>query len=130
MFEAKLLLDGLIDVVMAPVAAAAYFLDLVLGDRTGRRFYPLLRVGRRLESWLRLYRPSSRAGAPKETLAEAGLTSADQLLAKIEGMIKEQELPEVYRERLRELTDRARAKLPEGPARARGAHTRDREETD
>lgn len=118
-FEAKLLLDGLVDLVMAPLAAVAFAIDVVTGDRSGRRFQRLLRIGRRLENWVRLYRPSSRAGPTKDTLAAAGLTSADQLIAKIEVMLKEQELPETYRERLRELAEKARTRLPERPLRMR-----------
>ena len=114
-FEGKLLLDGFIDLVMTTLAAVAYVFDLITGDRSGRRFYGLLRSGRRLEHWMRLYRPSSRAGPPKDRLADAGLTSADHLIAKIEGMVREQELPEAYRERLRNLATKARGGTASGP---------------
>jgi len=108
-FEGKLVLDGFLDLVSAPVAALMFMMDLISGDRSGRRFYAYLRRGRRIEQWMRLYRPSSRAGPPKEKLTEAGLASADHLVAKIEGMVREQELPEAYRARLRAIADRARA---------------------
>jgi len=108
-FEGKLFVDGFLDFVMAPVAALMFLIDLISGDRSGRRFYGLLRRGRRFEHWLRLYRPSSRSGPPKDNLGEAGLAGADHLVAKIEGMVREQELPEAYRVRLRAVADRARA---------------------
>ena len=113
-FEAKLLLDGLIDLAMTTVAAAAFLFDILSGSKAGARFYRLLGAGRRLERWVGLYEPSTRTETPKEGLARASLTSADHMIAKIEGMMREKDLPEQYRQRLKELADKARDRRAPG----------------
>ncbi|NLG62801.1 MAG: hypothetical protein GX539_11195, partial [Candidatus Cloacimonetes bacterium] len=55
-FQLKLFLDGLKDVVLAPVSIVAAGLDLVFpGQRQGHRFYAVMRMGERYDRWLSLF---------------------------------------------------------------------------
>lgn len=55
-FQLKMLLDNVRDLVLMPVAAIAALLDLVLrGDREGARFYRVLRWGRHSERVIAVY---------------------------------------------------------------------------
>ena len=61
LFQMKLWLDGLKDVVLSPLSIGAALLDMVRG--TGRRslFYRVLQLGERFDRWLNLYHASQRA---------------------------------------------------------------------
>jgi hypothetical protein len=62
LFQLKLVLDGLIDVTLAPLSIAAAGIDIFFGgERRGRLFYAILRLGERADRWLNLYEASSRA---------------------------------------------------------------------
>lgn len=76
-FQLKLSLDGIKDVVLSPVATVLLaLLEIVLPSRRrGRFFYGIMRLGERFDLWLNLYGASrridvtglfggSRAGAP------------------------------------------------------------------
>ena len=55
-FQAKLVIDGLRDVLLSPISIAAALAGVLLGgDRPGRYFYELLRVGRRSDDWINLF---------------------------------------------------------------------------
>ncbi|UCE86963.1 MAG: hypothetical protein JSU66_04310 [Deltaproteobacteria bacterium] len=60
-FQAKLALDGLRDLLLSPISLVAALLDLVTGgDRPGRRFYDLMHLGRRSDHWIRLFSAGDR----------------------------------------------------------------------
>jgi len=106
-FEGKVLLNGLTDLVMAPLAALAFFLDIVsTGGRTGTRFYGLLRMGRRWDAWLRLFRPVRQPDVEATSLASASTRGADHLIAHLETMARAGEMPEPVKRRLEALTRR------------------------
>jgi hypothetical protein len=55
-FQLKLWLDGLKDLVLSPVSIAAAALDLLLGPtKRGPRLYTVLRIGERFDLWLNLF---------------------------------------------------------------------------
>jgi hypothetical protein len=64
-FQAKLLVDGLKDLVLAPVSLVAAVVGLVL-DRNdpGRSFYTVLRWGHGFDRWVNLFGSSLRALPP------------------------------------------------------------------
>jgi hypothetical protein len=72
--QPKLLLEGLKDLLLGPVALLATALDLVRGVRPGgrRAFHDVLRFGRGFERWLNLYgalppeRGDERSALPAE----------------------------------------------------------------
>lgn len=98
-FELKLLLDGLVDLIMAPLGAVAFVSELLFpGSNFGRRFYGVLRMGERWDRWLSLYQPSQEAEQSPEGLIGASSIGADSLIGKIEEMIRQGRLPESARE--------------------------------
>lgn len=56
-FEVKLFLDGLKDIVLAPGALAAAVLGLILRKHRNLPLHFVMRLGNRFEKWLRLYEP-------------------------------------------------------------------------
>jgi hypothetical protein len=57
-FELKLFVDGLKDIVLAPLAIVAFVMDALMRSRGGsRQFLRVMRLGMRFEAWLRLYDP-------------------------------------------------------------------------
>lgn len=89
-FQVKLLLDGLKDVVLSPLAIAAVLWDLVPSRNAprGRAFYQILKVGERFDLWLNLYNPSHAQRQDHEGLLEAGVHSADSLMGKLEQLAR------------------------------------------
>ena len=78
-FEIKLAIDGLKDIVLAPLAMLGAVIDILTGTgREARQFRRVLRLGERYESWLNLY--GSR-GAQSSMLAEGG---SDVLMDEVE----------------------------------------------
>lgn len=70
-FQGKLLVDGLKDLVLAPVSLVAAIAGLVL-DRSdpGRSFYMVLRWGHGFDRWVNLFGASQRALPPGPTSAD------------------------------------------------------------
>ncbi len=67
-FQGKLLLDGLRDLLLSPISIVLALLDLFLGDRTsGRRFYNLLYLGWQSDRWINLFGDAHRVPPPKRT---------------------------------------------------------------
>lgn len=63
-FQLKLFLDGLRDVLLVPVSLGIAALDLLgVGPRPGRQFYDLLRAGRKSEEWIDLFGASEERDA-------------------------------------------------------------------
>jgi hypothetical protein len=61
-FEAKLLVDGLKDIVLAPLALAAVVADMVMPEESRGVFLrAVIRLGERFERWLNLYGMRRRA---------------------------------------------------------------------
>lgn len=61
-FQAKLIVDGLKDLVLSPVSLVAALAGLVLDRRDpGRSFYELLRWGHGFDRWVNLFGASQRA---------------------------------------------------------------------
>ena len=83
-FQLKLVLDGLGDIVLSPVSVIAFVIDVVFGRKRGRLFYSVLRAGEGWDRWLRLYRPAKDTGDVPEGLLEAGLVDADSFLGRVE----------------------------------------------
>jgi hypothetical protein len=101
-FQIKLFLDGLKDVVMSPLAIGAAALDLLAPtSKRGARFYAVMRVGERMDRWLNLFGATERAGEHEEGLFGASRAGSDSLLGKIEAYVLGHDEPE-----LEEKTDR------------------------
>jgi hypothetical protein len=83
-FQLKLAIDAFRDVLLLPVSLAAGIFDLMTGgERPGERFYAVIRLGRRSESWINLF------GAVEDP-KEDDLPSLDALVAQVERRVVEQ----------------------------------------
>ncbi len=87
-FQIKLLLDGLKDVVLSPLSIVAAGLDLISPTaKRGQRLYAVLMLGERFDRWLNLFNVSERAAAHEEGLFGASRAGADTLLGKLEELV-------------------------------------------
>ena len=82
-FQGKLILDGLRDLLLSPLSFVAASIDLLSGPRS-RNFYELLEMGRRSEHWINLF------GAANPEKSTEGPRSADDLVDQIEELVKRQ----------------------------------------
>jgi len=88
-FQIKLLLDGLKDIVISPIAIGAAALDLLLPtSRRGERFYIVMHAGERFDQWLNLFGASAKATEHEEGLFGASRAGADTLLGKLEQYVR------------------------------------------
>ena len=93
-FELKLFLDGMGDVLFSGLAIAALAWDLIRGGPDkGKTFYKVLRAGEKWDLWLNLYRPAKDAEHSGEGLLEAGFADANSLAGKIESIVKDRTDP-------------------------------------
>ena len=78
-FEIKLAVDGLKDIVLAPLAILGVVIDLLTGTgREGKQLRRVLLLGERYEGWLNLY---GTREARSRVLAEGG---SDVLMDEVE----------------------------------------------
>lgn len=87
-FQVKLALDGIKDVVLAPASIVAAIIDMVVpGREPGRLFYTVMRAGERFDRWLSLYSASLHAAPGRDGLFGASRAGSDTLLGEIEAMV-------------------------------------------
>lgn len=87
-FQIKLLLDGVKDVVVSPVAIGAAALDVLFPTaRRGYRFYSVIRMAETFDRWLNLYGASRHAGENEEGLFGESAAGSDTLLGRIEEIV-------------------------------------------
>ena len=71
-FELKLAVDGLKDIVLAPLALAAVVADMVMpAESRGMFLRAVIRIGESFEAWLNLY-GLKRRGASRTVMDEGG----------------------------------------------------------
>ena len=88
-FQAKLLVDSLKDIVVAQLALVAVFFDLLSPTRRGRFFYGLLAVTEKFDRWLNLYTPPVDGEANDEGLLGASRKGSNGLITKLQQMLRE-----------------------------------------
>lgn len=111
-FQAKLLVDGLRDLLLSPVSILAALIDLLVpGDDGGKRFYGVVRFGRRTERWINLF------GAADRKDPESPPAGIDILLEQLEGLMRDPERRDEARARAQALVERLKGVRPaDGPA--------------
>lgn len=83
-FQGKLLVDGLRDLVLSPVSLLAALVDLIVpGDDGGKRFYAVVRFGRRTEAWINLF------GAADHNNPDVDPQGVDVLVAELENIVRD-----------------------------------------
>jgi hypothetical protein len=86
-FQVKLLLDAVRDLVLSPVSIAAGVIDLISGDEPpGRHFYRLVAFGGRTDTWINLF---GMPGRPEEPDGDESVT-IDSLVAQVERLMVDQ----------------------------------------
>lgn len=84
-FQFKLVVDGLKDLGLAQVALGAALLDLIRRDGTpGRRFYGIVQVSERFDTWLDLHEALARVPTDAPHYAPTVSRSVDDLIDDIE----------------------------------------------
>ncbi len=88
-FQGKLLLDGLRDLVLSPISIAAAVIALLRGgEQPGRQFYDLLYMGKRSEHWINLFGATTRVSPP--SFDQEGSESVDALVERLETVARRQ----------------------------------------
>ena len=86
-FQLKLLLDAVRDVVLSPVSIVAGVTDLITGDEPpGRYFYRVVAFGGRTDTWINLFRIPGR---PEQLGGDESVT-IDSLVAQVERIMVDQ----------------------------------------
>ena len=89
-FQLKLVVDGMRDLILLPVSVVAALMSLLQsGDRAGSEFYRLVALGKRTEKWINLFGAAEHMPEAPEDGALAG-QSLDKLVDKVESMVREQ----------------------------------------
>ena len=87
-FQIKLLLDGLGDLVISQVALLAVVLDLLFpAERKGQRFYAVMARAERFDRWLSLYGSADAADLNEDGLFGASQAGSDTLLGRLETLV-------------------------------------------
>jgi hypothetical protein len=111
-FQMKLVLDAIRDVILFPVSIGAALLDLVSsGERTGKSFYRVFAMGRRTDVWINLF---DTYGSPDESSADAD-TTVDSLVAQLEALLVEQHDRGGLTATAKSAIDRALDRIPKRP---------------
>jgi hypothetical protein len=87
-FQVKLFLEGLKDIVVSQVSIGAAALDLLFPTgRRGQRFYAVMRAAERFDNWLSLYSASQAAADNEDGLFGESRAGSDSLLGKLEEIV-------------------------------------------
>ncbi|WOF74846.1 hypothetical protein QMT40_002505 [Parvibaculaceae bacterium PLY_AMNH_Bact1] len=88
-FQGKLILDGLRDLLLSPISIAAALIGIIGGgDRPGRQFYDLLYLGKRSEKWINLFGAASHVSPPAFDKEDS--ESVDALVDRLETVARRQ----------------------------------------
>jgi hypothetical protein len=94
-FQAKLAMDGVKDLVFMPLSITAAAIDIFFpGPRPGHRFYAVLTVGERFDGWLNLFGAATTADASQDGLFGASRAGSASMLGKLEAMVLGHDEPE------------------------------------
>lgn len=87
-FQVKILLDGLKDLVLWQISLVAAIIDILVGGRSrGRIFYGMMRGCERFDLWLNLYSAADHAKRTDGGLLQERVRGADSLLSFIQKLL-------------------------------------------
>jgi len=88
-FQAKLLVDGLRDLVMVPASLVAGIMSLASGadGRPGTQFYRLLGVGKHSERWINLFGALRNAPPDLEHFEPFPDSDIDDIVGRLEAFV-------------------------------------------
>lgn len=105
MFQGKLLLDGLRDLMLSPVSIGAALIDLLVpGDDGGKRFYSVVRFGRRTEDWINLF------GAADRHDPDVEMKGIDAIVDELEAVVRDPTRRSEARDKARLLLEKLRSR--------------------
>ncbi len=89
-FQGKLVIDGLRDLVLVPLSLAAAIIGMLAEPKDpGKKFYRVVAFGRRSDRWINLF-GAARSSHPEEFTDEDADHGIDDLVARLELRIVEQ----------------------------------------
>ena len=89
-FQGKLIIDGLRDLLLSPISIIAAIADLLSGgQRPGDNFYSVIAFGKKTEIWINLFGCATRRDRHHEAQEHAE-PNVDALVGKLEEAIKRQ----------------------------------------
>src|SRR3954466_15388950 len=122
-FQLKMLLDNVRDLVLMPVSLAAALSDLILkGDREGARFYRVLRWGWHSEKVIDVY--SAIENHPLDTFEIGRDYTVDGVIARLENVVAREVEKGGTAASIKSAMDRAIDQLHAGTGGARDAVVR------
>ena len=87
-FQVKLLVDGLRDVLLVPISLVAGLVSLVNGGTSaGSDFYDLLRMGRRSERWINLFGAAAHYHGPASDDKKFVVEDIDKMVSRVEAFV-------------------------------------------
>ena len=87
-FQVKLVMDGMKDLVLMPLTIGAAAIDIVFpGRRPGHRFYLVMALGERFDRWLNLFSASDHADASKDGLFGKGRAGRNTMLGELDDLL-------------------------------------------
>lgn len=87
-FQVKLLVDGLRDLLLVPVSLVLGLISLFSGgQRPGTEFYDLLKVGRRSERWINLFGAVEHMHGPEHHDPDFNTDDMDRIMTRVESFI-------------------------------------------
>ena len=111
-FQFKLLIDSLRDVLLVPVSIAAGIVSLVgRGGRPGTEFYDLLQFGRRTERWINLFGAAESRHGAESGDADLPGEDIDELVARVESFVVAEYRKGGVTAQAREVLERALARV-------------------
>lgn len=89
-FQGKLVLDSVKDILLSPVSLGAALISLFNREgETGRQFYDTLHAARRFEDWINKYGDADRVAPPDFAVKREG-ESIDGMVNRLEELVKRQ----------------------------------------
>ena len=88
-FQGKLLVDGVRDFMLMPIALVATGVDLIKREvPPGRRFYDIVHFGKQTELWIDLFEAADRAPETDEPRPKIDAPSLDEIIDRFEQKLK------------------------------------------
>ncbi|MGI9248142.1 MAG: hypothetical protein ACR2QI_03965 [Woeseiaceae bacterium] len=90
--QAKLLVDGLRDLILVPASLIAGIVSLLSGEggRPGHQFYHLLGIGKQSERWINLFGALQNAPSDLEHVEQFPNADMDDLVGRFESFVVEE----------------------------------------
>ncbi len=91
--QAKLIVDGLRDLVLVPASIVAGIISLTSGTdgRPGSQFYQLLGLGKQSERWINLFGALQNAPPDLEPMEPFPDADMDELVGKLETFVRDED---------------------------------------